>query len=254
LPLPEVVVCNWNAANSSTYKSPENCDYCQLDLVACTFINTSENCVSSWKNATYETQDGLYTCYTFNSNPATVTWTDSTAYGGAFVTIFKVKIQNETGVPTPVSARAGIQIVFGVPGTITATEVYSTVYFAGISSDTFYAINTLNTIHTELSSSDPGYNTTSYETSSSSVVLMNGVDSNNNGYIAISFGFTSLNVEVISYGHSYSLSNFFGDMAGMIGILTGLNFVKCLALLPLAWISLKMKKCAPWADRFYIGA
>ena len=58
--------------------------------------------------------------------------------------------------------------------------------------------------------------------------FVHGID-NIVGYISVSWAFDTLNLQQITYASQYTLENFFGDFAGMIGTLMGLDMVKVAA-------------------------
>jgi len=246
-------VCNWNSALS--YKDNANCDTCTVEIVACTNINTSADCTGAWKFANYLTVGGVFNCFSFNDDPNNVTYSQTVAYSGSFATVFKVKIPDTVDVIGPSSPRAGLQTTFAVPGTVTGDDIYKEVRFAGVGSDTFYAITVVNFIMSYLDPSDPNYNTTQYETSASSVSLLDAIRFNSStnfteGYIGVSFSFETLNIQQVNYGFTYKLQNLFGDFAGMLGTLMGLDTVKVMAAIPLTWAAIKMRSCVPLEDLF----
>jgi len=247
-------VCNWNTDNSTS--SATSCNFCTLEVVDCTFINTTAQCINSWSPTFIITENGTvnFNCFKFNSDPNNVTWSETTSYGGSYVTVFKIRIPNQTSTPTAYSPRAGLQVTFAPQGTITPDIIYNEVRFLAINTDTFFAITAINTIHGDLPTTDPNYNTTRFDTTSSAVSLLNvPIDQTDDAYLSVSFAYQTLNLEVVTYGFAYTLSNFFGDFSGMLNLLLGVCLVKVFTCFPLGWASMKMRSCRPLEDKFVFG-
>jgi len=88
------------------------------------------------------------------------------------------------------------------------------------------------------------YNTSRF-TVTSSLVTLQAVANETIDYIGVSFAFDALNVQEILFSVDYTILNFFGDFAGMIGTLMGLDVIKVAISLPTAYFAFKFKACWP---------
>jgi len=160
---------------------------------------------------------GTFYCFQYNNDSNNPVQTQSTGYSGSMSIVFSIS----TDI-TGFDERIGIQTTFSVQGS--PPDLYNEIRFAPIGYDSFYALQQINTTY---------YNQTStivYQTSGSMVVLSKSYNSSNNvGYVAVSFAYQELSVTNIVYSPQYTLVNFLGDFAGMIGTLCGLDAVKVLA-------------------------
>jgi len=215
--LPQVVVCNWNQEINGP------CDTCFLEFNGCSYLVDSSDCSSLWTPVQFHTDYGDFNCYSFNGNVSTRFYSDKTGYAGAYTALFSVNISNTNSIPDPLSSRTGLQVTFGIPEKISPDDIYRENRYAQVGSDTFFSIVTVNTIRNYLDEKNESRNVTRYETTSSAVNLGNAYypDSVNptKGYVAVSFSFEIISSQDINYDYGYTLENFWGDWAGMIGTL-----------------------------------
>jgi len=227
----------------------DSCPECELTIVDCLNLNTSEDCSTDWTPATIPTLGGTFFCYTYNTDPKNPIYSKTTGYSGSLSTMWKVLKFNATDPPN--QNRAGLQVTFipndGTP--IDPTQIYTEVRFAAMDLDSFYALTEVSTVHTEKKTSDPNYNITRYDAVSSSVTLLS-LDNATYGYAAISFSFQTLSMEVVQYSISYQLINLFGDFAGMIGTLMGLDSIKVTSAIPMVYLAIKLRNLNPLEDHF----
>jgi len=249
LPLPSVTVCNWNQEVGPF----GSCQQCQLSLVSCQNLsilivnpNANADCSGSWSPRLWNTSIGLFYCYEFNNNPNNVINSVTTGYSGSLATIWSV-------VPfppmDPPSNRAGLQATFAVQNTTTPTSIVAEVNFAPTRFDTFFSIQYVNTFHSEKNPTDPIYNTSRY-TLTSSLVKLQATANETIDYIGVSFAFDTLSVQEILFSVDYTILNFFGDFAGMIGTLMGLDVIKVAIGIPTTYFAFKFKACWPLEEIF----
>jgi len=130
------------------------------------------------------------------------------------------------------------------------TVIYNEVNFAQPGQDRFYALQYVNTIHSELATDNPLFNTSVYSVVSSTVSLIDYTVINGTVYVGISFAFATLSAEFVFFQIGYQLTNFFGDFSGMIGTVLGLDAIKVSASFPLMFLAFKYKTISALADRF----
>jgi len=253
LPLPTVVVCNWNQNGNLQNPVPppnQTCPECELFLDSCQNLNTSADCTSEWAGLTVQTDAGLFYCWQFNNDPVTVTWSNTTGYSGSYATVWRINLFPATDPP---QNRAGLQVSFfpndDGTSTVDPTLIYNEVRFAQPDFDSFYALTYVTTIHNELSTDDPNFNTSRFDYVVSSVALLQPND-NATAYVGVSFSFQTLSQEIISFDIAYTLNNLFGDFASMIGTLMGLDTIKVSSGIPLAWLAVKLRSLSPIEDHF----
>eukprot|EP01113_Clastostelium_recurvatum_P047809 TRINITY_DN858_c0_g1_i1.p1 TRINITY_DN858_c0_g1~~TRINITY_DN858_c0_g1_i1.p1 ORF type:complete len:112 (+),score=14.79 TRINITY_DN858_c0_g1_i1:331-666(+) len=70
------------------------------------------------------------------------------------------------------------------------------------------------------------------------------------GYIGVSFAFKTLSVQTVTYDPQYTLANFWGDFAGMIGTLMGLDVVKVASGLIVLGTAIRKKNIWYLQDHF----
>jgi len=68
--------------------------------------------------------------------------------------------------------------------------------------------------------------------------------------VGISFAFATLSAQFVFFDISYQLNNLFGDFAGMIGTVMGLDAIKFSASLPLMFLAVKYRTVSALADHY----
>jgi len=256
LAMPQVVVCNWNQNGNVTDPIPTGpCDTCNLTLVSC-YYNLTIDCTDNWSPIQIQTTGGLFSCYQYNSNASDPEYSETTGYSGSIATVWAIPLLERVDPPDTMN-RMGIQVTFKPIGTILAGDIYGEVNFASVGFDTFFSLTYVNTIHNELDSGDPMYNTSNYATSASTVNLLSPIDIDWNddlntteAYVAISFAYQTLSLQQVTFDIAYNINNLFGDFSGMIGTLMGLDLIKVTAGLPLFYLAWKARSTKPLADAF----
>jgi len=248
LPFPSVTVCNWNQLLPPLTQCPE----CELYLDSCFEFGadaTDSNCTYKWIQKNYQTSNGYFYCWEFNNDPdpTLVLNSHTTGYAGSIATVWKYLPLPKTN---PSVNRAAVQTTFAVQNTTTPDSIYGEISFAPAGFDSFFALTYINTVHMDLSQDDANYNVSRYEKTSSTVELL--IDTTNETWIysGVSFAYESLSVQYITYSYTYTLLNFWGDFAGMIGTLMGLDAIKVSMGVPTAWFAFKVKSSLPLEDLF----
>jgi len=215
-PFPAVTVCNWNTEGNSLGEFLAPCEFCTLQYISCN-RNGYEACNLEPTQIQFNTsQAGTFYCYQFNNDPSNPTFAFSTGYGGSYSLKFEVNVP-PGDVPL---ARIGLQATFHQNGTV--PDVYDEINYALPDTDTLFAIRELENYYLN------GTNTVNYEVTSSSVKLTS-FDNSPNSSIAtvfVSFAYQTLNTEVVTEISTYTLTSFLGDVAGMAGLLMGLDVLK----------------------------
>lgn len=245
--LPQVYVCNWNQVEDN-----QPCDVCDLELTSCIFIYEESDCIADWKREFFATDNGRFVCYTFNYDKENIVYSKSVAYSGSYSVVFKVNVSAPINDPTANGYRGGLQVTFGNVGGITADDIYKEIRYAAVDLDTYFGFTAVHTIREDLGPDHENYNTTRYETKSSTLALpVTSHDQNTTvGFVGISFSYETLNVQKITYQYSYSMLNLMGDFAGMLGTLMGLDTIKAMAGIPLIWVAIKMRSCRPLEEKY----
>lgn len=254
LPMPQIVICNWNQNGNVTDPiSTEECDTCDVDLVFC-WYNVTIPCESQWEKIYIQTSGGNFTCWQYNADLSDVQYSNTTGYSGSIATTFAVPLLDREDPPVN---RMGLQATFKPIGTVTPEDIYNEINFASMGFDTFFSLTYVNTIHNELSQSDPMYNTSNYDSTASTVNLLQSIDPDWNenlnatvGYVAISFSYQTLSLQQVNFDIAYNLNNLFGDFSGMIGTLMGLDLIKVMAGLPMGYLAWKSRSLKPLAEAF----
>jgi len=84
----------------------------------------------------------------------------------------------------------------------------------------------------------------------STIALINQPTINGTGLVAVSFSFQTLSVLIIEYDFTYSKANFFGDFAGMLGTLMGLDTIKVAASIPVFLLAIKKRRPGDIGEHF----
>jgi len=241
--VPRVLVCNWNQDTTPDL----SCSYCSISILSCHNSIDGTDCVNEWIHTPKPTEQGLFDCYTYNDQPDDRTIARSIGYNGSIQTLWSVP-------PPPITAgREGAQVSFlnNDGSEISEQMIFSETRFAPFRWDTFYSIRSVEVYrHEEGKRESREY---SYETNDSPVNLV--VNTSNplarsTHYIGISFGLQSLNKKVIEYSTSFTLENFFGDFAGILGALMGVSVIKLFSSFPKFWYSIKWRTLVPTEDHW----
>jgi len=255
LPLPKVVVCNWNQDGSAQNPAPtHNCPTCLLTLQSCSSLyctdpqnSCNSDCYSAWAHTPIQTFAGLFDCYTYNGDYKDVIWSNHTGYSGSIATIWSVL---PLGPSDPPSNRVGAQVSFFLnDGTETsASLIYSEYRYCPVGFDSFFAVTFINTQHLE-DNPPPGVplNSSRYSTVSSTINL---ISNSNISYFGVSFAFQDLSEEIDTFFTGYTLQNFWGDFSGMVGTVMGLDVIKVCSGFYVAWVAFKVKSINPLEDHY----
>jgi len=252
LPLPKLAVCNWNQNGIVGAPIPTGpCPQCLVALSYCLDLNTTGDCTSLWVHQPIPTFAGLFDCWVFNGDPNNILASKTTGYGGGFATVWEVQLFEPLNA-TAGGARAGLQASFLLNDgtTIDPLVIYNEVNFAPVGQDTFFALQLVSTVHSEKDTSDPLYNVTRFETGISAVSLLSIPTNSSYANIGISFSYQSLSKQEILFSIAYTINNLFGDFAGMIGTLMGLDAIKVSSSIPLFFLAYKLKTFNPLEDHF----
>jgi len=229
LPLPQATICNWNQNGNFSVPDPTTpCPVCELTLVSCTVQSANgADCASKWTRIQYATPAGVFNCFQYNIDPNNIEYTNSTGYLGSINTLWKIQLTEETDPPENFN---GLQVTLTPQADVTADTIFNEVQFAGVGVQAFYALQLQNFVRYDLKEDDPLFNTSYYIASNYFVNLATPsriVSTNETyGYVGVSFGYQGLGKQTIAYLPPYSIDKFFGDFAGMIVLLTGLNLLK----------------------------
>jgi len=246
LPLPSITICNWNQLVPPLTSCPE----CELTLAACTFFGAADpnqtDCTGLWTQRNWNTPQGLFFCYEFNNDVNNILYSFTTGYAGSYATVWQVLSLPTTDPPTN---RGAVQATFALQNQTTAASIFGEIAFAPTGLDTFFGLQLINTIHSELKETNPLYNVTRYAKTASSVRLLQ-LNNSTIQYAGVSFSFETLSIQYITFSYTYSLLNFFGDFAGMIGTLMGLDAIKVSMGIPTAIFAIKTRSTLPLEDLF----
>ncbi|PRP80759.1 hypothetical protein PROFUN_11499 [Planoprotostelium fungivorum] len=248
VPLPKVVICNWNQYTGSDGAAGlSTCPSCRLNLVNCTVNADNSICIDQWKHQIFVTPNGTFDCFIFNNDTKNPIYSNQTGYSGSYTTVWSIV---KPPAVTPPINRAGVQASFIWPEKeITDADIFGEYRFAPYNFDTLFAIQWLQTVHQEDGYSGDEPETDYFDTISSATNLVTN-SSDPGTYVSVSFAFQSLNVNVNTYFTSYTLENFWGDFAGMIGTLMGLDVLKVSAGIPIGYLAFKMRTLVPVEEHF----
>jgi len=233
-----VTICNWNQIIAPY----DPCDFCDLELIGCLDIAGGSDCtLQHLQIDSGNVSDGVFNCYQFNTNPApeSVIKSAKPGYAGSFSALFLV-----ANPPEDDTLRVGLQVSLTPVGE--QPDVFGEDKFAPPGLDSYFAAQTVQTVHQEL---DPVTSETRYDASFSTTGLTR-TNNATHSYISISWAFQTLSVQTITYEPQYTLNNFFGDFAGMVGTLMGLDVVKLAAGFIVAFKAIRMRNIYPLQEHF----
>ncbi len=130
-----------------------------------------------------------------------------------------------------------------------AELVYREINFCTPSVDNFYQLLAVETVYPDKDELDPIRNTTRYSCVASTVGT-NSVPTANDAYVAVSFAFQSLSKQTITYQTTYAYSAMLGDVSGLVGALLGLDAIKVISGISVAWVSWKHRTIVPLERHF----
>jgi len=187
----------------------------------------------------YHTIGGVFECYDFNYEPPP---TDHSTH--------HVNIYNATGIgyenavlttwllpvaPADLLYRTGIQVTFSeleIGEQELEEAIYDEINFAPPGQESFYQIQEVRTVFKDEHENFIN-ETIRYDQTSSFLEISNPGDLHaTHVQISVSFAFKELAYQEIEYIPEYKLENFFGDFAGILGLLTGLDTIKVMTSVP----------------------
>jgi len=234
--LPKVTICNWNQIVAPY----DPCDFCDLQMVLCSDIASGSDCyLDHMQIAAKNISDGVFNCYQFNGDPNNPATSSLVGYVGSFSALFVV-----SNPPEDDTLRIGLQVSLNTMDE--EPDVFNEDKFAPPGFDSYFAIQTVNTAF--MNNTPPTYDT-NYVVSYSTTAIVRK-NNETHSYISVSWAFQTLNVETISYIPQYTLNNFFGDFAGMVGTLMGLDVVKVVSGIRVAVGAYRSKNVFPLQDHF----
>jgi len=104
-------------------------------------------------------------------------------------------------------------------------------------------------METKVASTVSSRDSSRFETVTSTTSLLSQPNSTY-GYLGISFAYQTLSKEVDTYFTSYTLTSFWGDFAGMLGTVMGLDLIKTSSGLPLFYVAKRLRSINPIEDHF----
>jgi len=241
--LPKVTICNWNQINPYPYNV--TCDYCDLQLISC--VNVEENFADAelMKVQIGTDSEGTFNCYQFNWDLDTALISSQTGYGGSFSALFVVVNPPEDQDLLRIGLQVSLNPVDPNDGD-TTPPVFAEDKFAPPGFDSYFAIQTVRTLYLNEtgSPSDTRYDATFSTTS------LTRKNNDTHSFISVSWAFQTLNIQQIAYDPQYTLNNFFGDFAGMIGTLMGLDVIKLAAGVHVGITAFKTRNIYPLQEHF----
>jgi len=202
---------------------------------------------SRWRRKNVPTDAGVFVCWEFNWDQENVEYIESTGFAGSLTTIWRYK---QPDIADPPTSNYGLQVSFTQQGFLTPNVVFNEVQFIPASSHVFYALLLSNTIRNDLKEDNPIYNTSLYTGYNYQFSIASPAISNGSVYSGLSFGYQDLGKQVITYTPSYSIDNLFGDFAGMLALLTGLNLIKVAASVAIGCFCWSMRDFTPFVIHY----
>eukprot|EP01113_Clastostelium_recurvatum_P047811 TRINITY_DN858_c0_g1_i11.p1 TRINITY_DN858_c0_g1~~TRINITY_DN858_c0_g1_i11.p1 ORF type:complete len:415 (+),score=82.21 TRINITY_DN858_c0_g1_i11:383-1627(+) len=241
LELPKITICNWNQQRSRL----DRCDYCDLALLSCHDVFSDKRCTMVKKQiASIDTKRGVFNCYQFNVDKDDPVISTNIGYIGSFTALFRVANPPLDVVDTTDLYRVGLQVSFTLIDE--EPDVFNEDKFAPPDFDSYFA---LQKVHTIYANDTDRLDENRFE-QSSSMTALNRATSSQYSYIGVSFAFKTLSVQTVTYDPQYTLANFWGDFAGMIGTLMGLDVVKVASGLIVLGTAIRKKNIWYLQDHF----
>jgi hypothetical protein len=241
--LPSVTICNWNQIIDDVYTPDTN-----LTMVECYKWSIEDVCPpGTFQYTQVPTDYGVFNCYLFNSDTENPITSEVTGFAGSYSALFEIVLP----IYPPAEQfayRAGLQVSFSEIGVV--PDVYNEIRFAPPGVDSFYGVRLVETTYKNETVEANQGPFTSYETVYSTIALINQPTINGTGLVAVSFSFQTLSVLIIEYDKTYSQANFFGDFAGMLGTLMGLDTIKVAASIPVFLLAVKKRRPGDIGDHF----
>jgi len=239
--MPQVTICNWNQLpppNATTGDPPPPCDYCNLTAIQCWDIFSGGDCNIEYVQIA-DKRFGTFNCYIFNGNASNPVQGQEVGYGGSYSALFMVE-----NPPEDDTLRIGLQVSLTPVGI--QPDVFGEDKFAPPGLDSYYAVQS---IYTVFNNDTPPTSSLRYDATYSTTAITRK-NNDTNSFVSVSWAFQTLSVQQISYTPQYTLNNFFGDFAGMIGTLMGLDVIKVASGFYVAIIAWKQRNIFPLQDHF----
>jgi len=206
-----------------------------------------------WVHQKIQTVGGLFDCYIYNNNSFAPIISNTTGYNGAISTVWGTYLYPPGDTAASLS-YAGIQASFfyldptGLG--IDPNAIWGEVRFAPVGFQTFYAVQFVENIHTE-SHIPAGTPTDSflYNTQGSLISLLTAPNETY-GFTGLAFSYQFLNKQTNTFFDGYTIQNFFGDFAGMVGTVMGLDLIKMAAGIPTFMVAFKHRSLATVEEHF----
>ena len=194
---PAVTICN---IEPETSLDLGDCSYSQ-------YFSKLANCKYNdhLSSTTLKLQDfdrKSHSCFQFNNNGGSILSVESTGYNGSFSFLFS----------SPQS-KSGTLVSFHEPG---KTPSFTAINVASLGMDNFFTIRKKEFVDST------GQETVYFNTTFTSLALMNAPSNS----LIVSFAYSDLNVMRITVAESRNWIQLLGDIAGMAGVLFGLDIVK----------------------------
>jgi len=241
---PAVTVCNWNTMGPPP-NNGNNCSFCEIEFVNC--YQADDNCsapvFASVVPKTIGSPEGaIFNCYTFNGDYRSILQISEAGYDGSVSLVFDlVKPYSFTE-----GARLGIQVTFHSQN-ITEPFVWNETNYVRAFTEGSYSVVEVKTIVDEVTLPK-----ITYEAKASAIGLA-GVDlasvPSDRARVIVSFSYETLSQKVVRYVYTYTISSFLGDLAGMAGLLMGLDSLKVVRGF-LALTKCRQKGLTPFARVF----
>ncbi|PRP82860.1 hypothetical protein PROFUN_04723 [Planoprotostelium fungivorum] len=253
LPYPGVAVCSYTVYSERPEQLSDANRTFILEVID-TAIGGEWTPIFIWANESATSNE----CYIWNFGPENKTiWSTHTGIYGAITVDFS--FYERPGV-------MGVTIGFYDSTTDPLTlgdEIYNSITIVGVQQQNFFQIQYVNEVHSEENFSGKRcsvddscqtipQNSTYFDWKYTSAPLDTFVDnpagSKYNG--SILFSYQKLSKQTIEYQTQYKLQNFFGDFAGMLGTLMGIDGVKIFSGLIVLILGAKFRTLSPIEDHW----
>ncbi|EFC45670.1 predicted protein [Naegleria gruberi] len=209
---PAVTICNWNAEYY--------CDYCNLTLKTCTMVNDTDGtiyeCPFKLSETVIEQNGQVFQCYVFNNDTSKPLAVKTTGYGGSISMYFTLP-----PVKSDRDSRFGLQASFHEIGSIPL--VFAETNFAIPYVDNFFTLTKIETNRLKSTEEYP-LHSIHWDSRISNVQLTFKEDS----IVVVSFAYSTLNIHQVSEIAGKTMLQLLGDLAGMLGVLLGIDILKAL--------------------------